>query len=90
VEIWCFEFIKLIMVYNNKRIYGKSFIYSEVKTFRNVYVLWLASLLGYRQKKIIRKTFPVHFLQNFKIDNKYRNKINSFYKLLNKKKKKKR
>ena len=76
------------MLYKNKLIYGKSFVSSELKTFSNVYVLWLASLLGFQQKKIIRKNFTVNFLKNLQIYNTNINKINSFYKLISSKKKK--
>ena len=59
------------MLYKNKFIYGKSFISMELKTFSNVYVLWLASLLGYQQQKIKRKSFSMLiFFENLQMFNK--------------------
>jgi len=49
----------------------------------------MASLFGYCQKKIIKKTFPAYIFGTFQIKNKYINKISIFYKLLNHLKKKK-
>ena len=50
----------------------------------------MAGLFGNSQKKIIRKTFPVHFLKNLEIKNKYTNKISMFYNLLSNRKIKKK
>ena len=77
------------MTYHNKIIYGKTFVYVDLKTFSNVYVLLLGSHLGYHHKKIKRKNFSMHFIQKLQMSNKYKNKINSFYNLLSNNKKKK-
>ena len=50
----------------------------------------MASLMGQSQKKIIRKTLPIHILNDLKIKNKYINRISKFYKVLNKKEEKKK
>ncbi len=50
----------------------------------------MASLMGQSQKKIIRRTLPIHLLSGLKIKNKYINKMSKFYKVLNKKEKKKK
>src|SRR3984957_6597124 len=50
----------------------------------------MAGLMGQSQKKIIRKTLPIHFLNGLKIKNKYIGQISRFYKKLKQKKKEKK
>jgi large subunit ribosomal protein L6 len=50
----------------------------------------MASLMGQSQKKIIRRILPMYLLNDLKTKNKYINKINKFYVVLNKKEERKK